>query len=195
MSGTHKPKVIAGNDAILARRYASALLDLATEAHSVEVIEAELLSLQHVIDGERHFHIMATHPRLPLSTIQKIITAIVEEAKLSPLMARFLKIVAANRRLGTLGLIIEAFQADLAVHRGIHEAHATVAQALSQEQHDQLVKQLSTMVKGTVRLVVEEDPTLMGGVLIKIGTRLIDATVKGKLARLERQLKSQQEAA
>jgi F-type H+-transporting ATPase subunit delta len=195
VSGTHKPKVIAGNDAILARRYASALLDLAEEGKVVDIVEAELGSLQHVIDGERHFHVMATHPRLPLATIQKIIVAIAEQAKLSKLTAQFLSLVATNRRLANLGLMIEAFQAALAVRRGIHEAHATVAKPLTKEQQEQLTAQLSAMVKGTVRLVVEEDPSLMGGMLIKIGSRLVDATVKGKLTRLERQLKSQQEAA
>ena len=195
MTSKHKPKVIAGSDAILARRYASALLDLAEEGKVVDIVEAELRSFQEVIDNERHYHVMATHPRLPLAHILKIVQAIAAAVKLSPLTTKFLSLVVRNRRLGSLGLIIEAFQADLAVHRGIHEAQAYVAKALTKDQEAKLIAQLSKMVSGTIRLSIEEDPALMGGIMVKIGSRLVDATVKGKLAHLERQLKSQQEAA
>lgn len=85
--------------------------------------------------------------------------------------------------------------ADLAVKRGEFTALVTVAKSMSKEQEEKLSAQLGKMMSGTVKLVVEQDPSLIGGMVIKMGSRLIDASVKGKLARIERQLKSQQEAA
>jgi F-type H+-transporting ATPase subunit delta len=83
----------------------------------------------------------------------------------------------------------------LAKKNGIHVADVTTTHPLSSEQQEKLASHLGKMVGGTVRLEVEEDRDLLGGMIIKIGSRLIDASVQGKLVRVERQLKSQTEAA
>ena len=195
MSETHMPKILAGEAAVLARRYASALYDLAHEKKAVDVVDADLAALQEAIDSSPLFRIMATHPRLPAGDVQKVIKNLVSSVKLHELTGAFLMQVARGHRLAQLSLIIEAFKADLAFRRGEHTAVVTVARSLSKEQSDKLSSQLGKMMNGTVHLLVEEDSSLIGGMVIRIGTRLIDASVKGKLARLERQLKTQQEAA
>jgi len=195
VSESHKPKIIAGHEAVLARRYAHALYDLAHDKKALEAVEGDLFALQGAIDGTPEFHILATHPRLPLADVQKVVTNLVKATKLNELTSAFLMQVVRNRRLAYLGLMIDAFQADLAKRRGEYVAMVTVAKAMSKEQENKLAVQLGKMVSGSVKVVVELDASLIGGLIVKMGTRLIDASVKGRLARLERQLKTQREAA
>ncbi|MGE4351102.1 MAG: ATP synthase F1 subunit delta [Bdellovibrionales bacterium] len=195
MSETHMPKIMAGVPAILARRYAAALYDLAHEKKAVDAVAEDLSVLAEAIAADPHFRVMATHPRLPANEIVKAIKELVSKVKMNDLTSAFLMQVARNRRLAQLTLIIDAFMADMAVKRGEYTAMVTVARPLSKEQEAKLAAQLGKMMDGTVKLVIEEDSDLIGGMIIKMGSRLIDASVKGKLARIERQLKSQQEAA
>ena len=195
MSDTHMPKILAGDGAVLARRYASALFELAQEKKVVEAVASDLLALQEAIDNNPQFRVMATHPRLPTSEIFKAIRNLVSAVKMNELTSSFLLLVARNRRLAHMGTIIDAFQADLAEKRGEYTARVTVAKPLTEAQEKKLSAQLGKMMNGTVKLVVEEDDSLIGGLVVAMDSRLIDASIKGKLARLERQLKSQQEAA
>jgi len=195
VSDTQMPKILAGDHAILARRYASALYDLAHEKKVIDAVAADLAALHDAIAAHPEYRVLATHPRLPSSAIFKTIRALVAAVKMNELTSSFLLLVARNRRLAQLGLMIEAFQADLAKRRGEYTARITVAKAMTKTQEKHLAEQLGKMMKGTVKLVVEEDDTLIGGLVVTLDSRLIDASIKGKLARLERQLKSQQEAA
>jgi len=191
----HSTHVIAGESAILARRYASALFDLAEEKGAVDAVASDLLAMQEAIDVDPHFHAMASHPRLPVETVEAVVAKIADTVKFHPLTKSFMVQVAHNRRLGHLGDMIESFQADLAEKRGQHVAQVTTAHPLSGEQETKLSSQLGKMVGGTVRLIVAEDPELLGGLVVKMGSRLIDASVQGKLAQVERQLKTEREAA
>jgi len=192
---SHKAHVFAGEGAILARRYASALFELAEEKGSIDAVAADLQAMQEAIDNDPHFHAMASHPRLPVETVEAVTAKVADAAKFTPLTKSFMVQLAHNRRLGHLGDIIESFQADLAEKRGQHVAFVTAAHALSGDQEAGLSSQLGKMIGGTVRLVITEDPGLLGGLIIKMGSRLIDASVKGKLAQIERQLKTEREAA
>lgn len=189
------PKILAGDGAILARRYASALYELAEEKKVVDAVAADFLAIQGAIDSNVQFRIMATHPRLPSGDVQKVIQNLIASVKMNELTGSFLMQVVRNRRLAHLGIIIDAFQADLAARRGEYTAVVTVARTLTKDQETKLSSQLGKMMDGSVKLIVEEDASLIGGLIVRLGTRLIDASIKGKLARLERQLKSQQEAA
>lgn len=195
MSEPHMPKVLAGEAALLARRYASALYDLAHEKKVVDAVADDLHALLDAIEANPGFRIMATHPRLPTSEIFKAIRSFVSSIKMNDLTASFLMLVARNRRLAQLTLIIEAFLADLAHRRGEYTAVVTVARPMTKEQETKLAVQLGKIINGTVSLIVEEDASLIGGVVVRMDSRLIDASIKGKLALIERQLKSQQEAA
>jgi F-type H+-transporting ATPase subunit delta len=189
------PKVIAGKQAVLARRYAAALLELAQEKNVVEAVESDMRALQEAIEANPRFRVMVTHPRLPLAEILKTVEKIIVASKCNNLTAAFLRQVTHNRRLAYIGVIIDVFKKDLAVQRREHVAVVVVAHKITKTQEDKLAGQLGRLVDGSVRLIVEEDESLIGGMTIKMDSRLIDASVQGKLARLERQLKSQQEAA
>lgn len=192
---SHISHVIAGENAILARRYAGALFELADERGVIGPVANDLLAMQEVIDSDPHFHAMASHPRLPVEKVEQVTAIFSDKVNFHPLTKSFLVRLAHNHRLGHLGDMIEAFQANLAEKRGQHVAVVAAAHALTETQKTGLSAQLGKMVGGTVRLMVEEDESLLGGLVIRLGSRLIDASVKGKLARLERQLKTQGEAA
>ncbi len=195
MPSSDMPKIIAGDQAVLARRYAAAVFELAQEQDVMEPVEADLRALQEAIDTTPLFRVMATHPRLPHHAIQKAIKNIIDGSHFHALTASFLTQVVRGRRLAYLSLIIEVFKNKLAALRREQVAVVTVAQKMTPAQEAQLASQLGQMTGGSVRLIVEEDAALIGGITIKLGSRLIDASIQGKLARLERQLKSQQEAA
>jgi F-type H+-transporting ATPase subunit delta len=195
VSKVHKPKIIAGNEALLARRYATALMEMAEEKKVLNEVAKDVKVLQEVIDSDKIFSILANHPRLPVSAMEKLMKEIVARAKLHELTGSFLTLLAKGRRMGILGLIIDVFQAELAIRHNEHTAYVTMADHLSDEQKENLSKQLALLTGGTVKIVTEKDESLMGGLVIKIGSRLLDASLKGKLALLARHLKSQQEAA
>lgn len=192
---SHATHVIAGERAILAHRYAAALFDFAEEKKAIDEVAADMKAMQGAIDADVHFHAMASHPRLPIEKVEEVTAKIADLVKFHPVTKTFMVHLAHNRRLANLPDIIEAFQADLAEKRGQHVAVVTAARALSPEQEAGLSAQLGKMVGGTVRLIVEEDESLLGGLVIKLGSRLIDASVKGKLAQVTRQLKTKREAA
>ncbi len=195
MPSSDMPKIIAGEQAVLARRYAAAVFELAQEQGVIEPVEADLRALQEAIDTNPFFRVMATHPRLPHHALQTAVKNIIEGSHFHALTAAFLTQVVQGRRLAYLSVIIEVFKNKLAALRREQVAVVTVAQKMTPAQEAQLITQLGHMTGGSVRLIVEEDAALMGGMTITLGSRLIDASIQGKLARLERQLKSQQEAA
>lgn len=195
MSEKHVPKALAGKTAILAQRYALALLELAEEKGQTDAVLADLDALGEAITGSRDFTLMSTHPRFHSEKTCEVIKQIAASAKLNEITTSFLMRVAINRRLALLDHMIDAFREEFAELRGQSTALVTAACALSQAQRTELVAQLSKLMGGTVDIIVREDKSLLGGLMVKFGSRLIDASVKGKLAQIERQLKTQREAA
>jgi len=195
VSKVQKPKIIAGEAALLARRYVKALLELADEKKVVDLVAGDLEAMQEVIENDTSFTSMAKNPRLSIKDVTKVIDQMIAKASFNDLTAAFLRQIVKARRLSLLNIIIHVFQDELAKRRGEYTAFVTSSKALSKDQEIELAKQLGSIMNGSVKLLVEEDDSLMGGLVIKMGSRLIDASIKGKLARLERQLKMQQEAA
>jgi F-type H+-transporting ATPase subunit delta len=186
---------ISGDAAILARRYANALYELADEAGQLDAVAEELRAVRGLLQDSSEFREMTKNPRLKRSELVVAMEKVASTAKFGKLTGNFLQLLAQNRRLEMMDAMIAAFLADLAARRGEFTAEVQTAQALTPEQHKLLGEQLQELAGGKVNMVLKEEPGLLGGLRIKLGSRLIDASVKGKLARLERALKSQQEAA
>ncbi len=195
MSESKNTNAIAGDAAILARRYARALYELAEEKKQLDSVAADLGSLQVLLKVSAEFREVTSNPRLTRAQAVESMKKVASLAKLNPLTQNFLTLLAHNSRLNLLENAIKVFLADLTARRGEFIAEVTTPKALASEQQEQLSKQLDKIAGGKVHLVIKEDASLLGGLVVKLGSRLIDASVKGKLARLERQLKSQQEAA
>jgi F-type H+-transporting ATPase subunit delta len=188
------PITTAGN--ALGRRYADALFELAEEQGQLDVVAADLRRLKNLAEKNAEFKRLAAHPRLTRADLVESMRQVATAAKLHALTGNFLKLVAQNRRLPHLGAMADAFLKALAARRGELTAEVCVAQALTEAQSEKLTTQLRQLAASPkIQLVMTENPALLGGMTVKLGSQLIDASVKTKLARLERQLKSQEEAA
>jgi F-type H+-transporting ATPase subunit delta len=183
--------ISSGDGAILAKRYAGALYDLADEQKQLDAVAADLRMLYSLHNSSAEFRYISSQPRLSRAQLFKAMQAISTSAKLNGLTANFLSLLAQNRRLSELSAMVDAFLDELATRRGEFTADVRSAKALSSVQQEKLAANLRDMAGGKVHLMLREDASLLGGLTVKLGSRLIDASVKTKLARLERQLKSQ----
>ena len=183
-------KIIAGDAAVLARRYASALYALADEQKQLDAVSADLRALRGLYHESAEFQSASLNPRLKRGDLVKAMKQVADVAKFNALTGNFLGLLAQNRRLDLLTGMIDGFLAELAERRGEYSADVRVATALTPAQTESLAAQLRDLAGGKVHLAVREDKSLLGGLVVKMGSRLIDASVKGKLERLERQLKT-----
>lgn len=173
----------------VAGRYASALFDLAREAGAIEAIEADLSALGDLITTSDDFASFIKSPVYGRDDQMSAIGALVQKAGFNPLTANFLKLVASNRRLFALPDAIRAFAALAASDRGEVSAEAVTAAALSDEQTKALRLEIERKVGRSVNLETRVDPDLLGGLIVKIGSKMIDASLKTKLTRLKTVMK------
>jgi F-type H+-transporting ATPase subunit delta len=190
MSQDTTAPVIAGDAAILARRYAGALYDLAAEQKQLDAVAADLRLLKRLGHESKEFQHIIENLNLSRDQLVQMIRQVGEASGMSPLTSNFLGLIAKNRRLSHIGAVVDAFLADLAANRGEFTAEVRAARRLSPAQEEQLAQKLGAWAGGKVHLSVHEDPSLLGGFTVRMGSRLIDASVKTKLERLERQLRS-----
>jgi F-type H+-transporting ATPase subunit delta len=120
----------------------------------------------------------------------KAIALVAEKAELSQLTRDFLAVAARNRRLFAVPAMIEAYLAKLAERRGEVTAEVTAAQPLTEAQNTALADQLRRVVGGRVAVDLKIDPSLIGGMVVKIGSRMVDGSVRSKLQRLRLALRA-----
>ncbi|MBV9554066.1 MAG: F0F1 ATP synthase subunit delta [Alphaproteobacteria bacterium] len=173
----------------LAERYAAALFELADEQHALDETADNLREVRAMLAESADLDRLVRSPVLSRAEQGKAIGAVAEQARLSALTRGFLGVVARNRRLFAVPAMIEAFLAQLAERRGEVTAEVTAAQELSQAQQDALGEQLRRVVGGRVAVNVKVDGSLLGGMIVKIGSRMIDGSVKGQLQRLQLSMK------
>jgi F-type H+-transporting ATPase subunit delta len=174
----------------LAERYAAALFDLADERRVLDEVASDLRELRAMLAASGDFLRLIRSPVLSRQQQGKATEAIAERAGLSALVRNFLAVVAANRRLFAVPAMIEAFLAQLAARRGEVTAQVTVAQALSETQREALNEQLRRSIGSRVLVDVQVDPALIGGIVVKLGSRMVDASISSKLRRLQLAMKS-----
>jgi F-type H+-transporting ATPase subunit delta len=191
LSQSKERKLISGNAALLARRYAGAFYELAESEKNLDAAAADLRTLQQLANTNADFIAVANHPRLTRAQLVKMAETVAKSLKLGKLTGKFLALVAKHRRLSILPAIIDAYLTQLAARRGEFTASVRSAAALTQQQTEQLAARLATLAGGKVHLDLYEDKNLIGGLTVRLGSRLIDASIKSKLERLERKLKSE----
>jgi F-type H+-transporting ATPase subunit delta len=174
----------------LAERYASALFDLADERRSLDEVAANLRELRAMLQASGDFLRLIRSPVLSRDQQAKAIGMVAERAGLSPLVRDFLAVVARNRRLFAVPAMIEAFLAKLAARRGEVTAEVFAAQPLSEAQLAALNEQLRRSIGSRVSVDVRVDPGLIGGLVVKLGSRMVDGSIKSKLQRLQLAMKS-----
>ena len=173
----------------LAERYAAALFELADERRLLDEIAASLRQLRAMLAESMDLSRLVSSPLLSREDQAKAIVAVAERAGFSPLVRDFLAVVAKNRRLFAVPAMIDAYLEKLAERRGEVTAQVAAAQPLSDSQLDLLREQLRRSVGRRVSVDVKVDPGLIGGMIVKLGSRMIDGSISSKLQRLQLAMK------
>ncbi|HEU0157001.1 MAG TPA: F0F1 ATP synthase subunit delta [Stellaceae bacterium] len=174
----------------LAERYAAALFDIADERRALDEVAADLRQLRDMLGASADLMRLVRSPVLSRVEQGKAMTALADRAGLSRLVRDFLAVVARNRRLFAVPAMIEAYLAQLAARRGEVTAEVTAAQALSEAQLGALGEQLRRTVGRRVTIDVRVDPELLGGMIVKVGSRMVDSSLRSKLHRLQIAMKA-----
>ena len=178
-----------GITASLQGRYASALFDLASEQGSVTAVESDLENLGEAIAATPDLAALIRNPQIGSANAAKAMGAVGDLLKLSPLTKNFIGVLAGNRRLSALPKIVSAFAAIAAAARGEVAAEVTSAHALDAEQLETLRTKLTAREGREVKLKASVDPAILGGLVVKIGSRQIDSSIRTRLNTLANAMK------
>jgi F-type H+-transporting ATPase subunit delta len=179
---------VANDDPMMASvagRYASALYDLATEQNQVKPVEQAMTQLQGMLDASPDLHNLVRSPVFSADEQTKALSSVMEKAGITGLTANFVKLIARNRRLFTLPAMIKNYHTLVARGRGEMQAEVTSAVALTEPQLQQLKETLKASAGKDVTITSRVDPGLLGGLVVKIGSRMIDSSIATKLNNLK----------
>jgi F-type H+-transporting ATPase subunit delta len=183
---------VAGEDPIvagMAGRYASALFELAREAKSVDNVKGDLDGFAALLAESADLQRLVRSPVFAAEDQLRALTVILERAALGPLAVNFLKLVTANRRLYAIGDMIKAFATLYARYKGEVMAAVTVAEPLGDKQRSALEDALKSVTTENVALTVTVDPTIIGGLIVKLGSRMVDSSLRTKLNSIRQAMK------
>ena len=169
----------------IAGRYATALFDMARDAGQLDAVAKDLDALSALLAESADLVRLVRSPAFSREDQACGIAAVAEKAGLSDLVRRFLGVAAANRRLFAINDIIAAFRTLRSAHRGEVIAEVISAVPLDDAQLVQLKSSLSSEAAGSVVINARVDPELIGGLVVKLGSRMIDASVRNKLNNLK----------
>lgn len=173
----------------LAGRYAVALFELAVEEKTLDRVAEELKALKALLDDSEELQMLTNSPVISRKNQAAAMSKMVKAAKFSKTVENFIGVVTANRRLSQLNNIINEFNRYLAHHRGEVNASVVTAYKLDKKQLDALSAKLKSMVGSDVNIETKLDEELLGGMVVRIGSRMIDSSLKTKLANLEATMK------
>jgi len=173
-----------GIQASLSGRYATALFDLARDAKAIDAVAESLSGLKAALAQSDEFRALTTNPLLSRNEASKGVAAVAQAMGLDGLTTNFLGVLAQNRRLSQLDKVIASFNALAADHRGEATAEVTSAHALDAGQVDALKQQLRTKVGRDVAVDLKVDPNILGGLIVKIGSQMIDSSIRTRLNTL-----------
>ena len=173
----------------LAQRYALALLELAKEKKAVDAIAGDLDRLKGLVTEDAGFRAFIRDPRLDAASQRRGAFAILDRAGVSGDVRKLVGVLIANRRLAALPDVIAAFGGLLAEQRGQQTAEVVTAHPLTEVQRTQLTARLTEAGYSNVKLVERIDPSLLGGLVVRLGSRLYDSSIKSKLQRLQYAMK------
>ena len=182
--------ISAGIQASLAGRYASALFDLASENGTVTAVESDLGKLASALNESPEFAAVTTNPKVRRDEAQKAVQNVAALLGLSQLTTNFLGVLAQNRRLSQLGNIVRAFRSIAAAQRGEVTAEVTSAHALTDQQLETLRNKLTAREGRTVKLTAKVDPELLGGLVVTLGSKRIDGSIRTRLNSLAQAMKA-----
>jgi F-type H+-transporting ATPase subunit delta len=173
----------------VAGRYATALFDLAREANAIEAVKSELDRFDALVAGSPDLMRLVRSPVFSADEQLQALSAVLERAGIGGLPANFLKLVVANRRLFAVRDMIKAFRDLVAKHKGEVTAEVTVAEQLKSQHVDTLRAALKSVTGKDVDLDIKVDPAIIGGLVVKLGSRMVDSSLRTKLNAIKHAMK------
>jgi F-type H+-transporting ATPase subunit delta len=170
-------------------RYAQALFDLALETNKIDAVRADLKSLKAAWTESADLRRLATSPVISAEDQVKGLIAIATRAKFEITTRNFLGLLAQNGRARDLAAVIAGFEALYAKHAGIVAAEVVSTQALTAAQLKTITTALTTALGKNPEITTRVDPSILGGLKVKVGSKLFDASLKTKLDQMKFALK------
>ncbi|CAA9491866.1 MAG: ATP synthase delta chain [uncultured Sphingomonas sp.] len=178
-----------GIRASLAGRYASALFDLARDQRQIDAVSHSLDVLSQAMLDSRDFAEVVDSPVVSREEAGSALAALSPQLGLDPITTNFVGVLARNGRKGQLRSVIRAFGRLAAEHRGETVAEVLTARPLNDDQIGQLKQQLRTRAGREVSIDAQVNPDILGGIVVKLGSQMIDASIRTKLNRLAQAMK------
>jgi F-type H+-transporting ATPase subunit delta len=173
----------------MAGRYATALFDLAKEANAIDAVQADLARFDALVDDSADLLRLVRSPAFSTDEQLKALTAVLDRAGIGGLAGNFLKLVTSNRRLFAVRDMIRAFGELVAQHKGEATAQVTVAEQLKDEHVQALRSALKAVSGKNVTLDIKVDPAIIGGLVVKLGSRMVDSSLRTKLNAIKHAMK------
>ncbi len=173
----------------MAGRYATALFELALDNKAVDTVKADLQAFERLIDQSPDLARLVRSPVFSSDEQTRALAAVLDKAGVGGLSAKFLKLVASNRRLFAAHDMIRAYGALVARHKGELTAQVTVAEALSDTHRAAVQDALKSVTGKDVGLDVKVDPAIIGGLVVKLGSRMVDSSLRTKLNSIKHAMK------
>jgi F-type H+-transporting ATPase subunit delta len=166
----------------MAGRYATALFELARDNKAVDAVKKDLDQFDALANGSVDLNRLVRSPVFGADEQLKALSAILAKAGITGLAANFLRVITTNRRLFAVRDMIRAYRALVARHKGEVTAQVTVAEKLNDKNLDALKSALKSVTGGKdIDLEVEVDPAIIGGLIVKVGSRMVDSSLRTKL--------------
>ena len=173
----------------MAGRYATALFELAEESGAIEAVSGDLDRFEKLLADSDDLRRLVKSPMFGAEVQRRALDTILAQAGIGGLAAKFLDRVAANRRLFAVEQILRAFRARVAQYRGEVRAQVRVAEPLAERHQASLQEALNSVTGKQVTIDVTVDPALLGGLVVKLGSRMLDASLRTKLNALRHVMK------
>jgi F-type H+-transporting ATPase subunit delta len=173
----------------IAQRYASAVFDLAKDGKKVKDIETDLETLQAALNDSEDFRNLIHSPIYTRTEQGAAVSALAKKMKLSQIMSDTLGLMASKRRLFVLPALLKTLRETIATEKGEVTAEVVTAKALTKAQSDKLAKTLTATTGKTVTLQTTVDESLIGGLIVKVGSKMIDTSIRSKLNSLQNVMK------
>lgn len=173
----------------IAGRYASAIFELAKEAKGLGALETNVSDLAGALKESKELSGLISSPLFSRDDQARVMAALTQKMGLSPTIGNALALMASNRRLFVLPQLLAALKDMIAEDKGEVTAEVTAAAALTAEQAEKLAASLSKSFGKTVKLNTTVDDSLIGGLIVKVGSKMIDTSIRSKLASLQNVMK------
>ncbi len=179
----------AGISTGIAQRYATAVFDIAKEGKAIKALESDVAALEAAMNESDDLRTLLTSPLYSRDEQSAAILAIAKKMELSDTTSNVLALLASKRRLFVMPQLLAVLQDMLAEERGEVTAEVTTAKKLTKAQADKLAKTLKTQVGKSITIKETVDESIIGGLIVKVGSKMIDTSIASKLNALQNTMK------